>query len=441
MKKIIWIITALFLFSTWQYGKASNPVRIIGSVDDSLRVEGRKTYLFIGYDNQAIILDSCIIRHGQFELNGVLPYDEVMAEVIIEQMPASSGTIIVNHGETIRFVFHPLGQMRYPQVIGAKTQEELFKLLNNPDERNRNRVASKLRSLSATDTEYNQIKDSLSYYESRSKTRYTELLYRTKSGFNAIYAYFYLMPDLSECEQQEIKRYIATTFPNNINLSMITGTTNNGDPIPESTLDSKKAFNFYARTIGNLPPFPEIETNSSTVLRSNDINQISENEKVVILEKTSVRSNNQGGKMYQLDDVISDFSLPSIIDSQNLKLSDLKSDYVLIDFWASWCAPCLAEIPYLKTALEESKDKLSIFSISIDQNLYQWKNAIVKNKMQIFAHAILRKDHPQFNELKRLFDIQTIPTNFLLDRNRRVIAINLRGEELQKTLKQLLSEE
>lgn len=434
----------LLLFTHWQYGMGAGRVRIVGLVDNMPQVDNKKAYLFIAYDNQASILDSCIIHHGKFELKGFLPYNEVCAEVIIEQVPASSGSIIVNQNETVHFVFHPLGQMRRPKVSGAKSHEELYNVLNNSDTQNRNRLAVILRSLSKMDPQYKQLKDSLDYYDAQQKTRYEDLLHQTKSGFNAIYAFFCLMPHLSEYEQQAIKQYITTTFPNNVNLSMITGTTNAGNPIPESTFDSKKAFNFYARTIGDLLPFPEIEMNTCAVLRKNDANQVtskSGNEEVVILERTSVQSNNQESKMYRLNDIVSDFSLPSIKDSQSLKLSDLKSDYVLIDFWASWCAPCLAEIPYLKTALEGSKDKLSIFSISIDQNLYQWKNAIVKNKMQIFAHAILRKDHPQFNELKRLFDIQTIPTNFLLDRNRRVIAINLRGEELQKTLNQLLSEE
>lgn len=444
MKRFIFIISMLLLFIHWQYGMGAGRLRIVGLVDNMPQVDNRKAYLFITYDNQASILDSCIIHQGKFELKGFLPYDEVSAEVIIEQVPASSGPIIVSQNETVHFVFHPLGQMKRPKVSGAKSHEELYNILNNSDTKNRNRLAVILRSLSKMDPKFEQLKDSLDYYNAQQKNRYEELLHQTKSGFNAIYAFFCLMPHLSEYEQQKIKQYIVTTFPNNVNLSMITGTTNTGNPIPESTLDSKKAFNFYARTIGDLPPFPEIEMNTSSVLRNNDTNQViskSGNEKVVILERTSGRNNNQGSKIYRLNDVVSDFSLPSIKDSQNLQLSDLKSDYVLIDFWASWCAPCLTEIPYLKTALEKSEDKLSIFSISIDQNLYQWENAIVKNEMQMFAHAILRKDHPQFNELKRLFDIQTIPINFLLDRNRRVIAINLRGEELQKTLRQLLSEE
>lgn len=59
--------------------------------------------------------------------------------------------------------------------------------------------------------------------------------------------------------------------------------------------------------------------------------------------------------------------------------------------------------------------------------------------MQCFVHAILRKDHPQFEMLRKRFDLQTIPTNFLLNRERRIIAVDLRGEELQKVLKQYLS--
>ena len=470
MKRFIFMISALLQTVQWQDGMGAGPVRIVGTVDETLQVDNRKAYLFIGYDNQAAILDSCTIRQGKFELKGILPYDEVSAEVIIEQIPASSGSIIVNQNETVQLVFRPLGKYWRPEAYGAKSHEELYLVINSPEAQNRIRLMTELRSLSETDPQYQSVRDSLNYYNTEDENRYRELLYRTKSGFNAIYASKVLNSSMSESERQEVRQYLVATFPDNVNISMITGTTPAGDPVPDGTTESKKAFNFYARVIGEVLPYPEVETGAKEeVVKDSDVStapvesgkegfiMISkppvkhnvegsaqaadepESDKIVIMKNPAASGNNSG--KYRQNDLVADFSLPSLEDAVPLKLSDLKTDYVLIDFWASWCAPCLAEIPYLKKAQDEFGNKLTILSISIDSNLNHWKNAVEKNEMQGFVHAILRKDHPQFEVLRQRFDLQTIPTNFLLNRERRIIGVNLRGRDLQKILRQILSTE
>ncbi len=460
------MISALLLTVQWQDGMSAGPIRIVGTVDETLQVDNRKAYLFINYDNQAAILDSCTIRQGKFELKGILPYDEVSAEVIIEQVPASSGSIIVNQNETVQLVFRPLGKYWQPEAYGAKSHEELYRVLNSHEAQNRIRLMTKLRSLSEADPQYQSLRDSLNYYDAKQKSRYRELLFRTKSGFNAIYASMVLNSSLSESERQEVRQYLVATFPDNVNISMVTGATPAGNPIPDGTTESKKAFNFYARTIGEVLPYPEVEMGAEEeVVKNSDANpapaesgkeefiviskppvkhnpdstaqvaEESESDKIVIVTNPTAPGNNPG--KYRQNDIVADFSLPSLEEAAPRKLSDLKTDYVLIDFWASWCAPCLAEIPYLKKAQEISNGKLTIFSVSIDNNLYQWKNAVEKNEMQGFVHVILRKNHPLFEMLRKRFDLRTIPTNFLLDRERRIIAIDLRGEELEKKIAEL----
>ncbi len=127
-----------------------------------------------------------------------------------------------------------------------------------------------------------------------------------------------------------------------------------------------------------------------------------------------------------------------------LDLSELRGKVVLVDFWASWCPPCRRENPNLVKAYNEYKDKeftkgsgFEIFSVSIDSRNSEWTRAIEKDKLTWQYHICTHKgwESPICDE----FDIQSIPTNFLIDKNGVIIAKNLRGDALEATLKAILA--
>lgn len=434
MKTRIFIITLLFLFGSWCDGLATQPLYVFGRVEDSLHVEGHNAFLFIQYDNQAEIIDTCIVRQGKFAFSGILPYDDINAEVLIEGVPASSGRILVNRGDTVRFAFHPLGKFGRPEVIGSRSHEELYHTMFGPEIQPKYRLAAKLRSLVASDPEYETVKDSLAYYQTLHRTLYTEMLHRTKSCHNAIFAYFYLQSELSESEQQQIERHIKSTFANNVNISMLTGTTSSGTPIAETSLESKKAFNSYALILGDVPPFSEIIGNADSIA----VAAPHSDEEVIVIKRPSQTANNRQDRAYVIGDIVADFALPSIEESNNVHLYDLQSDYILIDFWASWCGPCREEIPALLSAVRDYEGTLSVYAVSIDENLNRWKHAVeADGSGTALTHVILRKNNADYDRLFRLFGIETIPHNFLLDADRRIVAIDLRGEALRTKMEEL----
>lgn len=118
------------------------------------------------------------------------------------------------------------------------------------------------------------------------------------------------------------------------------------------------------------------------------------------------------------------------------KLSDTKAKYILLDFWASWCPPCRQESPTLVRLFNKYKNKgFVIVSVSVDDNKENWIRAIEKDGFI----------WPQVSDLKgwqspsaTLYNVSAIPTSFLLDENRRIIAKNLRGVDLEKKLEELL---
>ena len=124
-------------------------------------------------------------------------------------------------------------------------------------------------------------------------------------------------------------------------------------------------------------------------------------------------------------------------EGKPLKLSDLRGQIVLIDFWASWCRPCRMENPNVVAAYKKFKDKgFTIYSVSLDQDGGRWKDAITQDGLAWPNHVSDLKGWQ--SEAAKLYGVQGIPAQFLLDKDGKIVAKNLRGEELEKKLAELL---
>lgn len=120
-------------------------------------------------------------------------------------------------------------------------------------------------------------------------------------------------------------------------------------------------------------------------------------------------------------------------DGKPLALSSLKGKVVLIDFWASWCGPCRAENPNVVAAYKKYVSKgFDIYSVSLDKDAEKWKQAIQKDGLVWSSHVSDLKFWQ--SPVVQLYNFNAIPTNVLIDKEGKILAKNLRGEELEKKL-------
>jgi peroxiredoxin len=123
-------------------------------------------------------------------------------------------------------------------------------------------------------------------------------------------------------------------------------------------------------------------------------------------------------------------------EGKKVSLSDFRGKLVLLDFWASWCRPCRMENPNVVAAYERFKDKgFTVLGVSLDTNKDPWVAAIQQDRLT-WTHVSDLKGWA--NEAGRLYNVQGIPQNYLIDRDGKILAKDLRGTALDEKLAEIL---
>ena len=119
-------------------------------------------------------------------------------------------------------------------------------------------------------------------------------------------------------------------------------------------------------------------------------------------------------------------------EGTELSLSDLvgKTDYVLVDFWASWCGPCRRFVPVLKEIYaSQPEGRLQILSCSVDQDIMAWQVALGEEQM---PWPQIREDANHLCSDK--YGVQFIPHTILIDKEGKIVGVNLEEPEIEEIL-------
>ncbi len=139
-------------------------------------------------------------------------------------------------------------------------------------------------------------------------------------------------------------------------------------------------------------------------------------------------------KRLKVGDVAPDFEIKTV-DGRPLKLADFRGKYVLLDFWATWCGPCIVELPQMKSIYDRFKDeaRFAMISLSADNDVQTAKKCIEENELKWHQGFIGRSSKVQSD-----YCVSGIPSIFLVGPDGKVVAKDLRDQAIVTELEKVL---
>lgn len=401
------------LFALLLVGCRSQRVQIDLRTFDEM--EGKMAYLTTTYDEQLEFLDSCRVEKGRIRLVGTLPHEEDLAEIMIPHEKIY--LLLIARGERIRLndVNNTLNSYFPPCEGSFATNKiaEVFKRYREIEFGHVDTLRRQLELVPEGDPARTALERQVAAAEQELTDLVREALNNDRSALLAIVTkmgFVHRSPEVTMDSLNRITEQICARFPNSAYLTLIDPARTIDPPTPASI----RAHNRKARLQGRPLPYP---TGKSEQKRSEPVDY-------------------DAYTPYREGDTVEDLALPGP-DGSIRALSQLDKDYILIDFWASWCGPCCREIPRMRAIEERFRDVLAIYAASLDSDAALWKEAIKKHEMGPFANVLPKGDDPANEPIMGRFNIRAIPYNFLIDKNRRIVAIDLRGEALERKLEEL----
>jgi peroxiredoxin len=223
--------------------------------------------------------------------------------------------------------------------------------------------------------------------------------------------------------QEEISNSMTTeyyTFQSNLQ-TFISQNQNSPALLPViSTLDAQNDFATYESIVTQL---------NATFSESPSIKELNKN-------YLQIKTTREAANLLAPGKLAPDFEELKLDGKTKMKLSDLRGQVVLLDFWASWCGPCRKENPnVVKLYAKYKAEGFTVMSVSLDKDKAAWEAAIAKDNLTWPNHV---SDLQQWSsKAAALYQVKGIPFTVLIDKEGKIIQTNLRGEALDAELKRI----
>lgn len=447
MKNILYLSVFLFILTTVSCQQERKVRTLTITVDESINSQSQWLYWFYFYGNEYSIIDSCYIEKGQTTLvlhdsimnDSIATTELVLSEIVLPWENAmfridSKDRDIKIHNLTAKGIY-----ANGCTISGALAEEEDRQIFEK-SKKYKKRLQELDDNLWSTD--YN---DTITISKITKETEHIK---------NYLECDF-ILNQLDSVQSTTTVSNLLMSLGNSIRFGKVSKSTTDSitqvlsERYPNDTKITT-AINQYIQ--GKRTP-PQSEKSKYWIERKDKIRFLAHNKQKMIKNDGSSalpQEQTRPSGIYAVEKDttnIPSYVIGSKIVSLKLRdqygklssISDIKTDYILIDFWATWCAPCVREIPNIKEIHNRYKNKLSVYAISLDNTERQWKRGIEEYKCRQFNHVYAGSwAENDVRLLTNSFGVHSIPANFLLNKKREIIAINLRGEDLNKKMKELL---
>ncbi len=362
----------------------------------------KKLILFLSL---AIILASCTSRKSnEFIISGTIE-GKAPAKVYLQKSEDGDFKVL-DSAQVDEGKFKFKGTIDYPEMYYIGMDEGKFVGFFNEA------AAIKIRIISDS-IERPEIEGSLSDADYR---KYTQMMDTQKSALIGLYTqYNEATRDTDSVKMKALDEQI-TNLENENKTKLISFIKENPSSFVSPYITMRHSYEM------NLEDLKEISSLLDTKVKKSKASQNLE-ERIKILEKVAI---GQTAPDFTMNDQ----------DGKAVTLSSLRGNYLLIDFWASWCGPCRRENPNVVAAYKKFNDKgFQILGVSLDRDKDAWLKAIKDDNLTWLHVSDLKYWN---NAASQLYGVMSIPSNVLLDKNGVIIGRDLRGEDLNKKLEEVL---
>ena len=391
MKKINLFIISIFIFSSFCVSAKDLQVEINGKFTNA---ENRTLYLQTFKGEQNIILDSVII-----DKKGKFTFKSIVSEIN----------------------FYSL------KLTGSKSHELILLILDNNPANSKITVIADANSLTSYSVEGSKECNIISSYVKilssyqGNRNIYSNTLNNNKSSDEEKIRSKKMIDSLDNKFKIQRNEFINA---NHQYLAVI---------VCASSLNPQQDLDLFKKIESGLKiSAPESEYYQAFTI------QIKQMEEQIAIQKKQKEEQEKIQNLTKIGNVAPELNFPDP-NGNIITLESLRGNYVLIDFWASWCKPCRIENPNVVKLYNKYKDKgFTVYSVSLDKSKERWTGAISQDNLSWPNHV---SDLKQWQtEATKIYGFRGIPYTVLIDKEGKIVAKNLRGPSLEGKLKEIFGE-